>query len=211
MCRNFLSPQGCKYGAKCTFAHSQQEIKRPKMGPCWYFNHGGCTKSASACTFNHVIDKNMRKPLNLQHPCIYYHLRTPGVCTKQETCKGDHDYVLNDDEWNHHFPNDQRPREDECEEDEIEEEESYGTINGFKCPTPPRSPVLPEIVVPKPPIEKEVKEHVMKPSKPSFLSSNWADDDNDDELFEKLKAYVSAPLASKVEKIKVRVVDSFMG
>jgi hypothetical protein len=71
--------------------------------PCWYFNQGGCSKSAEECTFEHIVDRNMRKPLHLQHPCPFYHHRTPLQCRRGNQCGGDHFYELTADEWKHHF------------------------------------------------------------------------------------------------------------
>jgi hypothetical protein len=80
--------------------------------PCWYYNNGGCTKSAAECTYTHVNTNNIRKPLNIQHPCRFYHYVTPGRCPFGSTCKGDHSYELTLAEWKHHFPKIPYPGED---------------------------------------------------------------------------------------------------
>nr|QBK87119.1 MAG: hypothetical protein LCMAC201_00210 [Marseillevirus LCMAC201] len=43
----------------------------------------------------------MRKPIHLQHPCIYYHHNL--FCNREKICTFDH-YELTSDEWKHHFP-----------------------------------------------------------------------------------------------------------
>ncbi len=238
MCRNFLNG-GCKYGNKCTFAHSQAEItRRPNhsgfsgsvgprsygpqgrgpqgRGPCWYFNHGGCTKSADACSYNHIIDPTMKKPLHLQHPCLYFHLRTPGKCTKINTgCHGDHDYVLTEDEWFHHFPNDRRPvpKAELLDEWSEEEGEEYDE-NGFPI-NPPNTPELTEssLVVPVLTEMKPESPRVLVPvlsSDPKWTplgSFNWADDEDDD-LFEKLKTFVGGKSEHPVKMSLVQVATT---
>lgn len=107
LCKFFDRDGKCPYGNRCTFAHGKAQIsasaRKPKT-PCWYFNSGGCSKSAEQCSFDHVLAPNMRKPLHLQHPCPFYHYRTPLECRRGEKCGGDHFYELTADEWNHHFP-----------------------------------------------------------------------------------------------------------
>jgi hypothetical protein len=83
---------------------------RPKS-PCWYFNQGGCNKSDSECIYAHVIDKTMRKPINLQHPCPFWHHKTPLTCRFGDKCKGDHFYELTASEWKKSFADIQYPGE----------------------------------------------------------------------------------------------------
>ncbi len=107
LCRAYQQNGHCPYGTRCNYAHGTKELALRKARkfdtPCWYFNHGGCTKSAEECVYQHVIDENMRKPINLQHPCPFFHHRTPLRCRHRE-CRGDHQYELTAAEWKHHFP-----------------------------------------------------------------------------------------------------------
>lgn len=108
LCKAFAATGECKFGAQCTFAHGVDELRRPKRTkidkPCWWHNNGGCTKSADECVYQHIIVENIRKPIHLQHPCVWMHARTPGVCRNGKGCGGDHDYELTAEEWKHHFP-----------------------------------------------------------------------------------------------------------
>ena len=180
MCRNFLAG-GCKYGAKCNFAHNQSELQR---SPCWYFNHGGCAKKADECIYSHIVDKTMRKPIHLQRPCIFFHLKTPGQCKKSD-CKNDHDYVLSESEWNHHYPQDKRPvlvTQSSFQEKIKIDIKEYKVLPENKVShtltTDLTSPIAPVI-------QKYIK------TSPDFLSCRWDQDENDDALYEKLKAYIS--------------------
>jgi len=58
LCKSFISNGDCRYGEKCTFAHGPEELQRV----CWFFNNGGCSKSADECSRRHVVMKNVRKP-----------------------------------------------------------------------------------------------------------------------------------------------------
>ena len=106
-CKYFEKNSRCPYGDKCTYAHGLADLAkrtpRKFKTPCWYFNHGGCSKSAEECAYNHVLDSDMRKPLHLQHPCPFYHHRTPLQCRRGNSCGGDHFYELTANEWKHHF------------------------------------------------------------------------------------------------------------
>lgn len=108
LCKAFATTGDCKFGDKCTFAHGSAELRRKPRSkidkPCWWFNRGGCSKSADDCVYQHVILSDIRKPIHLQHPCVWMHVRTPGHCRRGSECGGDHDYELTADEWKHHFP-----------------------------------------------------------------------------------------------------------
>jgi len=101
LCKNLPH---CKFGVKCNFAHSPEEIQKRKVNePCWWFNTTGCSKSEQDCVYIHTKVDNPHKPIHLQHPCVYYYKLTQGTCVK-ENCKGDHgEYTLTDDEWIYHF------------------------------------------------------------------------------------------------------------
>lgn len=81
----------CKFGDKCSFAHSQNELFKL---PCWFFNNGGCKNEK--CVFNHVIVQGLRKPMQIQKPCKYQN-----DC-KNEYCQFDH-FELTETEWKYHF------------------------------------------------------------------------------------------------------------
>jgi len=108
LCKSFTTTGSCKFGKMCTFAHGvteQSDLQRRKIHPCWWFNQGGCVKTAEECSYRHERVENLRKPLHLQHPCIQMHVKTPGKCSNGKGCGGDHNYELTFDEWRHHFPN----------------------------------------------------------------------------------------------------------
>jgi len=81
----------CKFGEKCTFAHSEAELYK---SPCWFFNNGGCKNEK--CGFNHIIVHGLRKPLQIQKPCRYQN-----NC-ENEQCIFDH-FELTESEWKYHF------------------------------------------------------------------------------------------------------------
>jgi hypothetical protein len=104
-CVNWINNTTCKYYPECKFAHGEHELIKPQSpkinSPCWWFNTSkGCEKSAETCLYQHIKVDNIRKPLHLQHPCYNFHIR--GHCSVKE-CKGDHDYVLTEQEYEHHF------------------------------------------------------------------------------------------------------------
>ena len=102
LCRTFAASGQCAYGKSCTFAHGTKELKPHKTRqPCWFFNRDGCSKSDLECECDHVVAPNMRKPRNLQHPCLWHHVC--GYCRLGNRWGGDHDYELTAPEWKHHF------------------------------------------------------------------------------------------------------------
>jgi len=102
LCKTFMNTGACPYGDKCTFAHGVEDLQKVAH-VCWWYNNGGCSKSAEDCKYRHEEHNDMRKPLHLQHPCVWMHVKTPGQC-RNKKCGGDHDYELTTDEWKHHFP-----------------------------------------------------------------------------------------------------------
>ncbi len=113
LCRSFEQNGYCSYGNRCTYAHGAKELAartaRKFSTPCWYYNQGGCSKSAEECVYQHVLVEGMRKPIHLQHPCHYFHHITPLECRRGEKCGGDHNYELTAFEWKHHFPSEAFP------------------------------------------------------------------------------------------------------
>jgi len=108
LCKSFTLTGKCKFGKGCSFAHGKNDLrdnrKKSELA-CWWYNNGGCNKSDSECMYVHKYVKNIRKPMHLQHPCIWMHVKTPGFCKNGNSCGGDHDYELLENEWIHHFPN----------------------------------------------------------------------------------------------------------
>ena len=133
LCKYFEKDSRCPFSDKCTYAHGEAELAKrtPRKfnTPCWYFNQGGCSKSAEECAYNHVLDSDMRKPLHLQHPCPFYHHRTPLQCRRGNTCGGDHFYELTADEWMHHFSDVEFPGDDYFE---LYGQRSHGNRESFK-------------------------------------------------------------------------------
>ena len=148
LCKAFAATGECKFGDQCTYAHGAEELRRKQRSkidkPCWWFNKGGCSKSDADCIYQHVIDPSLRKPIHLQHPCVWMHLRSTGSCRNGRSCGGDHDYELTAEEWKHHYPTAQFPGE------------GYLRNNVHRGPTPRQRPsvrtqsYIPGRAVPRP-------------------------------------------------------------
>jgi hypothetical protein len=100
LCKNYMNGN-CRFGNRCNFAHGQEDLKKRNRGPCWFYNNGGCSKSAELCTYEHIEVKGVKKPLPIQRPCAYFHTGTG--CTKIDSCQFDH-FELSESEWKYHFP-----------------------------------------------------------------------------------------------------------
>lgn len=98
VCKNYIAGK-CRFGSRCNFAHGEKDLSN-KKAPCWFFNNGGCIRTAQECVCEHV-KAQVRKPLIVQKPCLYQH--TQKGCKRRETCKFDH-FELNQTEWKHHYP-----------------------------------------------------------------------------------------------------------
>ncbi|KAJ1566522.1 hypothetical protein HK405_009461 [Cladochytrium tenue] len=63
MCRTFAAQGSCPYGARCQFAHSEEELRSVSRHPKWktalckrYWNTGSCPFDAE-CSFIHFLDE----------------------------------------------------------------------------------------------------------------------------------------------------------
>ncbi len=108
LCKFYGRDGHCPFEEKCNYAHGLAELNHRKprkiQSPCWYYNKQGCSKSADECIYLHVSAPDMRKPIHLQHPCPFFHYKTPLCCRRGDQCSGDHSYELTAEEWKHHFP-----------------------------------------------------------------------------------------------------------
>ena len=181
LCKFFVQKGECPYADRCTYAHGPQELVKPAPrsinSPCWYFNHGGCTKAAEKCLYNHVIDPNMRKPIHLQHPCPFFHHKTPGQCKSEKKCSGDHFYELAKDEWVHHFPDIPYPGVGYTNRKNVSVTEEFPVLS--KTQPPPKTIIGGAWIRPLEIKEPSVALQERVPRKPA--SGSWADYSSEEE------------------------------